>query len=485
MKAIVLCAFSAILVAAQAHAAEAPKPFGPVPSPRQLRWADYEMYGFIHFGPNTFTNREWGEGDESPEIFNPTDFDADQIVRTLKDGGMYGALLTCKHHDGFCLWPSKYTEHSVKNSPWKNGKGDVVREMSDACRRHGLKFGVYLSPWDRHHEDYGRPAYVKYYQNQLRELMTGYGPLFEVWFDLANGGSGYYGGARTTRNVNQATYYDWKNTWQIVRDLQPDACMFSDVGPDVRWVGNEDGIAGKTCWATLSDDSLIPGKKNIEALNTGERDGTHWMPAEADVSIRPGWFYHPSENDKVKSVPELLKIYYASVGRGCNLVLNLPPDRRGQIYKNDAKALIGLRHVLDATFATDLARAAGATASNTRGDDPQFGPAKVVDGDRQTYWSTDDNVTTGDLVLDLGKPITFNVLRVREYLPLGQRVRQLRGRHSARRQVDRVGLRHEHRQPTTVADAEDHDFESAACITKAAVCPAISEFGLFLEPPVK
>ncbi len=485
MRAVVLCVLTTILAVGQAYAAEAPKPYGPVPTPRQLRWNDYGMYAFIHFGPNTFTDKEWGEGSESPKIFNPTDFDPDQIARTVKNGGMYGLLLTCKHHDGFCLWPSKYTEHSVKNSPWKNGKGDVVREMADACRRHGLKFGVYLSPWDRHHADYGRPEYVTYYQNQLRELMTNYGPLFEVWFDLANGGSGYYGGANTMRKVNQATYYDWKNTWQIVRDLQPDACMFSDVGPDVRWVGNEDGIAGETCWATLADDSLIPGQPKPKAFNSGQRHGTHWLPAEADVSIRPGWFYHANEDSKVKTVPELLKLYYASVGRGCNLILNLPPDRRGQINDNDAKALLGLRRALDATFATDLARSAKATASNTRGDDPQFGPAKVIDGDRETYWATDDSVTTGDLVLDLGKPVTFNVVRVREYLPLGQRIDSFAldewkdGKWSEFAAATSIGNQRLLQTPTTTTS------KVRLRVTKAAACPAISEVGLFLAPAVK
>ena len=215
-------------------AAEPPRPYGAVPTARQLRWADLEVYGFLHFTVNTFTGKEWGYGDESPELFAPTAFDPDQIVGTAKAAGMRAIMLTCKHHDGFCLWPSRFTEHSVKNISWKQGKGDVVRDISDACRRHGLKFGVYLSPWDRNHKDYGRPEYIDYYRNQLRELLTNYGPIFEVWFDGANGGDGYYGGARETRKIDNRTYYDWPRTWELVRQLQPDACMFSDGGPDVR-----------------------------------------------------------------------------------------------------------------------------------------------------------------------------------------------------------------------------------------------------------
>ncbi len=277
--------------------------------------------------------------------------------QTAQDAGMKGLILTCKHHDGFCLWPSKYTEHCVKNSPWKDGKGDVVKEISDACRRHGLKFGVYLSPWDRNHKDYGKPEYITYYRNQLRELLTNYGEIFTVWFDGANGGDGYYGGARAMRRIDNRTFYDWPNTWRIVRELMPGAVMFSDAGPDFRWVGNESGIAGDPCWATLdmSKPGRVPGGIN-EGLNSGERPGTAWLPAECDVSIRPGWFYHASEDGRVKTAAQLEDIYYKSVGRGACLNLNIPPDRRGQIHGDDVAALRAFRALLDATFAHDLAR---------------------------------------------------------------------------------------------------------------------------------
>jgi len=482
MKSKYLVSCAVLLTAAFASAAEPPKPYGAVPSPRQLRWHDLEVYGFLHFGPNTFANMEWGYGDEAEKVFNPTDFDADQIARTAKEAGMRGLMLTCKHHDGFCLWPSKYTEHSVKNSPWRGGKGDVVKEISEACRKHGLKFGTYLSPWDRNHKDYAKPEYLTYYRNQLRELMTNYGPIFEVWFDGANGGDGYYGGARTKRRIDNRTYYDWDNTWKIVRELQPDACMFSDGGPDCRWVGNESGFAGETCWATVNRKNTLPGLADARMLNVGQRDGADWLPAEVDVSIRPGWFYHPEQDKAVKSVVQLLKIYYESVGRGCNLILNIPPDRRGQIHENDVKALRAWHRILAATFAVDLARGAKATASHTRGDDRRFAAANVVDGKRDTYWATDDAVPAAELVLDLGKPVTFNVVRVREYLPLGQRVDSVAldsWDGQAWKQfatATSIGNQRLLRTPSiTTAKVRLR-------VTKAAACPAISEVGLFLAP---
>lgn len=471
-----------LMAASSAYSATPPEPFGPVPSPRQLRWHDLEVYGFVHFTVNTFTDKEWGYGDEPETVFNPTDFDADQIARTAKEGGMRGLILTCKHHDGFCLWPSKYSEHSVKNSPWKNGQGDVVRELSDACRKNGILFGVYLSPWDRNHKDYSRPEYITYYRNQLRELLTNYGPIFEMWFDGANGGDGYYGGERATRRIDNRTYYDWDNTWKIVRELQPDASMFSDGGPDCRWVGNEAGFAGETCWATLNRDNFLPGVADINALNVGQRPGTHWLPAEVDVSIRPGWFYHATEDDAVKTVAQLLKIYYESVGRGCCLNLNLPPDRRGQIPEKDAKALRDCRKILDATFATDLAQTATATADSTRGNDRQFAPGNVIDGKRDTYWATDDSVTTGELILDLGKPVTFNVVRIRECLPLGQRVDSFAldawqdGKWTEFAAATSIGNQRLVQTPTITTP------KVRLRITKAAACPAISELGLFLTP---
>jgi alpha-L-fucosidase len=464
-------------------AADAPAPYGPLPTPRQLAWHDLEFYGFVHFTVNTFTDREWGYGDEQPTVFNPTAFDADQIARTARDAGMKGLILTAKHHDGFCLWPSQYTEHSVKNSPWKNGRGDVVRELGEACRRAGLKYGLYLSPWDRNHADYARPEYLTYYRNQLRELLTNYGPLFTVWFDGANGGDGFYGGANEKRSIDNRTYYDWPNTWKLVRELQPMASMFSDAGPDFRWVGNEQGIAGETCWATLdmTKPSRYPGGGSA-GLNAGERPGTQWLPAECDVSIRPGWFYHAGEDAAVKSPAQLLDIYYKSVGRGACLNLNLPPDRRGVIHENDVKSLREFRRLLDLTFAQNLVRGARVIASNSRGGGPTFAAANAIDGDRGTYWATDDGVNTPELVVELDREATFNVVDLREHLPLGQRVEAFAvdawrdGKWEEFAAGTSIGNRRLVRGPRITAT------KVRLRVTQAAVAPAIAEFGLYAEP---
>lgn len=460
-----------------------PAPYGPLPSPRQLRWHQMEFYGFIHFTVNTFTDKEWGYGDEAPTLFNPSDFDAEQIVRTARDAGMKGLILTCKHHDGFCLWPSKYTDHSVKNSPWRNGRGDVVKEISDACRKFGLKFGVYLSPWDRNHKNYGRSEYLTYFRNQLRELLTGYGPVFEIFLDGANGGDGFYGGARETRRIDRETYYDWPTTWQLVRTLQPDACLFSDAGPDVRWAGNEQGVAGDPNWLTLNREDFVPGWADPARLNRGDRPGTHWVPAECDVSIRPGWFYHQKEDGRVRSARNLVDLYYSSVGRGASLLLNLAPDRRGQIPVTDVESLRKFRRLLDATFAKDLTKGAKATASNSRGNgDPRFSPRNVIDGRRDTYWATEDQLQTPELTLDLGREVTFNVVRLREYLPLGQRV------EGFALDTWENGQWQEFASGTSIGNSRLVRGKSVTTrrvrlrITQAPVCPAISEVGLFAEP---
>jgi alpha-L-fucosidase len=471
------------VLAHSASAVEPPIPYGPVPSARQLHWQEMEFIGFLHFTVNTFTDREWGGGDEDPKLFNPTAFDASQIVAIARDAGMKQLILTAKHHDGFCLWPSKFTEHSIKHSPWKNCQGDIVKEISDACRQNSLKFGVYLSPWDRNHRHYGKAEYLAYYRNQLRELLTGYGTISEVWFDGANGGQGHYGGANETRTINRKTYYDWPATWQIVRDLQPAACIFSDAGPDIRWVGNERGIAGETCWATLNTADFAPGEADEGRLNHGDRPGTHWVPAECDVSIRKGWFFHEKENATVKTPSELVDLYYASVGRGAVLLLNLPPDRRGQIHDTDARSLREFRRILDSTFANDLARKAKAAGSNIRGDDARFAPGNVVDDRRDTYWTTEDSINTPELVLDLSRPVTFNVVRLREYLPLGQRVEAFaldqwkHGEWIEFATGTSIGnCRLVRTEPVTTSKVRLR-------ITQAPACPAVSEVALFAEKP--
>ena len=290
------------------------EPVGPIPNKYQSDWQELEYYAFIHFNMNTFTNKEWGYGDEKPSQFNPTELDTRQWARVVKEAGMKGIIITAKHHDGFCLWPSKFTEHSVKNSPWKMGKGDLIRELSQACKEYGLKFGVYLSPWDRNHPSYGKSEYITYFRNQLRELLTEYGEIFEVWFDGANGGDGFYGGANEERRVDKKMYYDWPKTIELVRSLQPQAVIFSDAGPDIRWVGNEKGYANESTWSPIYRDSVFAGMPDFQRFASGQENGTHWVPTETDVSIRPGWYYHPEQDDQVKSLSKLVDIYYNSVG---------------------------------------------------------------------------------------------------------------------------------------------------------------------------
>jgi alpha-L-fucosidase len=402
-----------------------PAPIHPLPTEAQMAWHEMEMNAFIHFTINTFTDKEWGYGDESPKLFNPTSLNVDQWTSTLKAAGFKGVILTTKHHDGFCLWPTQYTEHSIKNSPYKNGQGDIVGELAESCKQQGLKFGIYVSPWDRNHAAYGTPAYVDYYRNQLKELFTKYGPVFEMWFDGANGGDGYYGGANEKRRINGSTYYDWPGTLTLVREIEPNVIFFSDAGPGVRWIGNERGVAGETNWNTITPDTLFAGKGGIEELlNSGSETGTHWIPGEVDVSIRPGWFYHTREDSLVKSPEKLFEIYLTSVGRGSTLLLNVPPDQRGLIHENDVRALQGFRELLNKELGVNLADGASVEASSTRGDSKSFSAQNIVDADRETYWSTDNGITSGDILINLPEEQTMEYIVLQEYIKLGQRVKQ-------------------------------------------------------------
>lgn len=404
-------------------AVEAPLVYGPIPSQQQLDWYEMELNAFIHFTINTFTDKEWGYGDESPQLFNPTDLDTDQWMSSLKDAGFKGVILTAKHHDGFALWPSAYTDHDIAASPYKQGNGDLVKEVSQSAEKFGLKFGVYLSPWDRNRADYGESTYVDYYRNQLNELFTGYGPVFEMWFDGANGGNGFYGGANEERKIDRETYYNWLKTLKMARELQPQVLFFSDAGPDLRWVGNEAGIGGKTNWNRLTTDTLYAGKANIsDLLQTGSPDGASWVPAEVNTSIRPGWFYHASEDSLVRTPENLFELYLTSVGRGSTLLLNIPPDRRGLFHENDRAALQGFRKILDSTFAVNLAAEANISASSFRGNSDDYNPANLLDRNPETYWATDDHQTTASLVLNWEQPQKLNYLILQEYIKLGQRI---------------------------------------------------------------
>ena len=326
--------------------------YGPVPSENQLRWQDMEMYAFIHYSLNTYTDQEWGFGNEDPKLFNPSNLDCRQWARVCKQSGMKGIIFTAKHHCGFCMWPSAYTEYSVKNSPWKNGKGDVVKELAEACREEGLEFAVYLSPWDRNHKDYGKPEYVTYFRNQLRELLTNYGDIFEVWFDGANGGDGWYGGANETRKIDRTTYYQWPETYKMIRELQPKCLIWNDGSDrgDLRWVGTEAGNVGETNWSTMPSKGDTPW----HMLHYGVEDGDVWCPGETNTSIRPGWFYHETENEHVKSLSKLMDTYYKSVGRNSTLLLNFPIAPNGRIHPNDSLRGIAFKKMIDEVFAENL-----------------------------------------------------------------------------------------------------------------------------------
>jgi alpha-L-fucosidase len=398
-----------------------PAPVYPLPEPRQLAWQELQYYGFVHFNMNTFSDREWGFGDEQPSQFAPTALDARQWARVAKEAGMKGLIITAKHHDGFVLWPSAYSEHSVKNSPWRDGKGDLIREFVDACREYGLKVGIYYSPWDRNHPDYGKPEYITYMRNQLTELLTNYGELFEVWFDGANGGTGWYGGANEERVVDKLTYYDWPSMHALVRKLQPSAMLFSDAGPDVRWVGNEHGFAYPTTWSNLMRDSVYAGMPEYsDKWAMGQENGSHWVPAEADVSIRPGWYYHAYEDHKVKTLPELLEIYYQSIGQNSSLLINFPVDTRGLIPDSDVQAILELRAKVKEDFAVNLATGAKVSTSSSRG--ASYAASQLLDGNYDSYWAAAAAQTRATVELDFGQPRSFNRILIQEYVNLGQRV---------------------------------------------------------------
>jgi alpha-L-fucosidase len=385
----------------------------PVPTPQQLAWQRDELGLFVHFGVNTFTNREWGDGSEDPRIFNPARLDAGQWARVARDAGFRHVILTAKHHDGFCLWPTETTDHSVRSSPWRGGQGDVVREMVDACRAEGLGVGLYLSPWDQNAPAYGDTrAYNDFYARQLNELLTWYGPIVEMWFDGAKGPDA------------ADMEYDWARIHRTVRELQPDALIFSDSGPDIRWIGNERGIAGEPNWATV-DPALvpypgIPGDHIIQALQHGQPHGDVWRPGEADVSIRPGWFWHPEQDERVRSPENLLELYFLSVGRNAGLLLNVPPTTDGLFHPTDVRHLGEWARHREALFATDLARGARAEASASAGRANAAG--RVTDEDPDTFWSPPAGASTGWVEVSLPRPTTFDVVSLREAIAGGQHV---------------------------------------------------------------
>lgn len=396
-----------------------------VPAPRQLRWQRLELTGFFHFGINTFTGREWGDGKEDPRLFNPAQLDAGQWVKAAKDGGIKQVIITAKHHDGFCLWPTKTTRHSVASSPWKEGRGDVVKEVADACRRQGLGFGVYLSPWDRNAAVYGTDAYNDFFVEQLTELLTKYGRVEEVWFDGANGE-----GPNGKKQV-----YDFERWYKVIRRLQPEA-VIAIMGPDVRWVGTETGYGREQEWSVVPANNLdqteiatnsqqglaFKPAGDMRGSDLGSREkilaakGLVWYPAETDVSIRPGWFYHEKEDDQVKSPEKLLDIYFSSVGRNGVLLLNIPPDKTGRIHQNDVQILKAWKQQRDKIFATNLAKKARLHAGG------KGVLTLLTDGNDATHFTPKQGDSTATLELTFKAPQTFSVLCLQENIRHGQRI---------------------------------------------------------------
>lgn len=460
----------------------APAPVGPTPTENQMRWQEMEYYAFLHYSLNTYTDQSWGYGNESPDLFNPKKLDCRQWARVCKEAGMKGIILTAKHHSGFCLWPSKYTDFSVKQAPWKNGQGDVVREMADACKEYGLKLGLYLSPWDRNHPDYGKPEYITYFRNQLTELLTNYGPIFEIWFDGANGGSGYYGGANEKRTIDRTTYYDWSNTYKMIRQLQPGIVIWNDGGDrgDLRWVGTEAGFVGETNWSLLNATGEVPW----DMLHHGVENGNAWVPAEVNTSIRPEWFYHPSEDTKVKTLPELMDTYYKSIGRNGTLLLNFPIDTSGLIHPNDEKAALEFAQAVKDAFAVNLAANAKGTASNVRGGAREFDAGKATDGNKHTFWATDDVVRSASLTIDFATPTMFNRFLVQEYIPLGQRVKAFAvealvdGNWKVLAKATTIGYKRILRFPSVKAT------QIRLSITDSKGAPVISNIGVYHAPQI-
>lgn len=491
MKKTILISLAIIVSGLRLTAQTEPKPYGALPSDRQLSWHETEMYCIIHFGLATYTNKEWGYGDEDPALFTAPLFDADKVVETIKQSGFKGIVVVAKHHDGFCLWPTATTDYNISKSPWKEGRGDMVKEYYEATKKANIKLGLYCSPWDRNNALYGKPEYVKdIYINQLKELYTNYGELFMSWHDGANGGDGYYGGAREMRQIDRTSYYGWDSIWNITRSMQPKANIFGDAGPDVRWIGNEEGHAGETSWATYTPIAREEGKKpgngatKYELGVEGTRNGNYWMPGECDVPFRPGWFYHISEDYRAKSPHELLDLYYKSVGRGACLDLGICLNFDGELHNDDIRILKTFGNMLRLIFAENLLENAKFTASNVRANsNSKFGTSFLVDDDRYSYWATDDDVTTPTLTAKLPSQKTFNVIRLRENIKLGQRIEEIA--------VD-AWLNGDWQQIATATsiganrlirlDEEVSTNKVRLRILKSPVSIALSDFGLYHEP---
>lgn len=464
---------SCLSIMAVSCCVEEPEPFGVTPTKAQVEWQKKEYTMFVHFGPNTFTGVEWGSGQEKADIFNPSALDCGQWSSIAKAAGMKGIILTAKHHDGFCLWPNPLSSHTVAQSTWKDGNGDVLKELSEACRAHELGFGIYISPWDRNDPHYGTDEYNDVFVKTLEHALGSYGHVFEQWFDRACGE-----GPDGKRQV-----YDWPLFNSTVHKMQPDAVIFSDYGPGCRWVGNESGSAGRTCWSTINvnEDFMGPPLSRRD-MNEGVKGGNTWAAAETDVSIRPGWFWRESENSKVKSLQHLLKIYYESVGRNSLLLLNVPADTRGLIHEADSLRLMELRAALDEIFSVDLSAGARVEADNVRGGSRRFCAQNLLDSDYDEYWTTDDELTTASFTVFLPEARTFNRVQLQEYIPLGQRVESFSidalsegGSWERIASETTIGYKRIVHVPTTTATAVRVNIE------ESQACPVLNGFALFMD----
>lgn len=472
MKELSLLAVAAIAVFSCTRI-DAPAPYGVLPTEAQVEWQKMEYNLFMHFGPNTFTGAEWGSGQEKAELFNPTAMDCGQWASIAKAAGMKGIIITAKHHDGFCLWPNPVSRHTVAQSSWRDGKGDVLKDLSEACGEYDLGFGVYISPWDRNDPHYGTDEYNDVFVKTLESALGNYGHVFEQWFDRACGE-----GPNGKQQI-----YDWPLFNSTVLKMQPDAIIFSDYGPGCRWVGNEAGSAGRTCWSTMNvnDDFTGPPVSRRE-LNEGIKGANTWAAAETDVSIRPGWFWRESENSRVKSLQHLLKIYYESVGRNSLLLLNVPPDTRGLIHEVDSARLMEFRAALDEIFSVDLAAGAEIEAENVRGGARRFSAQNLLHHDYDRYWAVDDDVTKVSLVVTLPEQRTFNRVQLQEYIPLGQRVSAFSiealdedGIWQPIARETTIGYKRIVHVPTTTTTAVRVNIE------ESEACPVLNGFALFMD----
>ena len=476
-----------LALASTVGAANPPAPYGAVPTEQQIQWQRMEWYAFVHFGITTYLDyKQWGYGDEDPNLFNPTDFDADKIVKLFKDAGMTGMIYTVKHHDGFCLWQTKSTKFNVSLSPWKDGKGDVARDFAEACKRHGLKFGVYVSPWDRNCAEYGHPGYLPVFYKQIEEMLTEYGDIFEIWFDGCMGGDGYYGGAKETRKIGKSDdYYNFTKVVQLIRKLQPNCIIWGAAGRgDASWGGSEDGIVNYPYWNVINTENAA-NERYPRTLNDTPAPSEKWLAMEADASINGRfWFWDVNVSKELKSPKMLMDdVYMKSVGYGANLILNIPINRQGEVDSLTQESLLQFGEVRRKMLSMDYALDAEGTASNVRGNDiKNFGPEKLTDGDIESYWCTDDGITTGEVVLELDNTATFDVVRVREQIRLGQRVQNFavdawvdgkwvtidaeepKGKSIGNQVLRRVA-------PTTTDKVRLR-------ITKSRACPCISELSL-------